>query len=114
MCQSGAMVYEGTSGCEGNVARGHQSQGQGDKIKTGTAVATFVDGRYPRTKHNKHAALYIYQDSAGVWVMDQWEDDISKPTISKRHMRFKGTGDDGKYLDPSNNGDALSVIMSEP
>ena len=94
---------------EGLVVRGN-----GSKIPKGTAVATFVNGRYPRTVHHKHAALYVAQDALGVWVMDQWGDDPSKPKISKRHMRFQGTGPDGKFIDPSNNGDALSVIMGEP
>jgi hypothetical protein len=88
--------------------------GNGDTIRKGTAVATFVGGRYPRTLHNKHAALYISQDVHGVLVMDQWEDDGQKPTISSRRMMFLGTNADGSYIDPSNNGDALSVIMSEP
>jgi hypothetical protein len=94
---------------EGIKVRGNEG-----KIKKGTAVATFVNGRYPRTLHNKHAALYIEQDASGIWVMDQWEDDTSKPTISKRRMAFKGTHPNStSYIDPSNNGDALSVIMSE-
>lgn len=88
-------------------------RGNGGTIKKGTAVATFVKGRYPSGLHGKHAALYIEQEAHGVWVMDQWEGD-SKPTISKRLMYFKGTTSDGEsYIDPSNNGDALSVIMSE-
>ena len=92
---------------------GLRVRGNGAEIKKGTAVATFVNGRYPNTIHHKHAALYIEQDPVGVWVMDQW-DSPSKPTISKRRMRFLGKDKDGTYIDPSNNGDALSVIMSEP
>lgn len=90
---------------------GVKVKGNGATIVKGTAVATFVNGRYPRTLHNKHAALYLYQEDSGVWVMDQWEGD-GKPKISKRLMRYLGTNDDGTYKDPSNNGDALSVIMS--
>ena len=41
-------------------------------------------------------------------VMDQW---AGKKTISSRLMRFKGKNKDGTYPDPSNNADALSVIM---
>jgi len=90
---------------------GIKVRGNGALIAKGTAVATFVNGRYPNTVHDKHAALYIEQDATGVLVMDQWE---SKPTISKRRMLFRGkTGDGKSYADPSNNGDALSVIMSE-
>ena len=90
---------------EGLVVRGNAA-----KIRKGTAVATFADGKYPNKPHGNHAALYISQDAKGVWVMDQWNGD-NKPTISKRRMNFLGKTKSGDYLDPSNNGDALSVIM---
>lgn len=80
----------------------------GVKIEKGTAVATFVDGKYPNKPSDNHAALYVSQNAAGVYVMDQWK---AKLTIGKRLMRFKGKQADGTYIDPSNNGDALSVIM---
>ncbi|MDH5328109.1 MAG: BPSL0067 family protein [Gammaproteobacteria bacterium] len=54
--------------------------------------------------------LYTSQDGSGVWVMDQWS---TKPSISKRKMFFLGKNADGSYVDPSNNGDALSVIMHD-
>lgn len=90
---------------EGVAVRGNSA-----KIMKGTAVATFVDGKYPNKPYDNHAALYISQDASGVHVMDQWK---SKPTIGKRLMRFKGKKADGIFIDPSNNGDALSVIMIE-
>jgi hypothetical protein len=94
---------------------GIRVKGNGLLIAKGTAVGTFVNDRWPRTKHHKHAALYVGQDSLGVWVMDQWGDNDVKPTISKRQMRFLGMTADGKaFKDPSNNGDALYVIMGEP
>ena len=79
-------------------------------IKKGTAIATFVNGRYPNNAHNNHAALYISQDGAGIWVMDQWKGDPNKPSVSKRRLNFKGTLKSGAYIDPSNNGDAFFVI----
>lgn len=87
---------------------GVRVKGNGAKIKSGTAIATFVDGVYPNKDHGNHAALYLSQDSIGIWVVDQW---IGKPVISKRRIRFIGKRADGSYLDPSNNGDAFSVIM---
>ena len=90
---------------EGIIVRGN-----GTKIKKGTAVATFVNGKYPNKPHGNHAALYMSQDASGIYVMDQW---AAKATISKRLMRFKGKNVGGGYHDPSNNGDALSVIMTE-
>lgn len=80
-------------------------------IAKGTAVATFVDGKYENLPHGNHAAFYISQDATGVKVMDQWADDPKKPTISSRVMRFKGKDRHGKFIDASNNGDALSIIM---
>jgi hypothetical protein len=77
-------------------------------IKKGTAVATFEDGFYPNRAHDNHIAYYLDQDSRGVDVMDQWS---GKGAISSRKMLFKGKKSDGLYKDPSNNGDALSVIM---
>jgi len=85
-------------------------RGNSVKIVKGTAVATFVNGKYPNKPSGNHAALYVSQDAAGVYVMDQW---TAKHTIGKRLMRFKGKQADGTYFDPSNNGDALSVIMIE-
>lgn len=80
-------------------------------IVKGTAIATFVSGKYPNLSHGNHAALYISQDATGIWVMDQWKGDENKPNVSKRHLRAKGTNKKtGAYLDPSNNADAFSVI----
>jgi hypothetical protein len=83
---------------------------QNGKIAKGTAVATFVGGKYPNAKKDNHVAFYIKQDAVGIYVMDQWAGDKEKPTISSRRMRFKGKNATGKFIDPSNNGDALSVI----
>ena len=75
------------------------------KIKRGTAIATFVNGRYPNEVHDNHAALYVSQDSTGIRVVDQWEG----REAGERIMPFKGSKD-GQWIDPSNNGDAMSII----
>jgi hypothetical protein len=41
-------------------------------ITRGTAIATFVDGKYPNKPHGNHAALYIKQDAIVIWVIDQF------------------------------------------
>lgn len=107
---AGLVQWHTKAGKTDTWREGIKVRGNGDKIKKGTAVATFVDGKYPNEPHGNHAALYISQDGAGVWVMDQWS---TKPSISKRRMLFKGKNSDGTYKDPSNNGDALSVIVHE-
>lgn len=81
----------------------------GVTIAKGTAVATFVNGKYPNKAKDNHVAFFISKDADGITVMDQW---TSKPTIGSRKMRFKGKNADGTFKDPSNNGDALSVIMT--
>ena len=85
-------------------------KGNNHLIEKGTAIATFVDGIYPNESHGNHVALYISQDHSGVKVMDQWS---SKINVSSRVMSFLGKDSDGSFKDPSNNGDALSVIMVE-
>lgn len=84
---------------QGPAVRGNRD------LKKGTAIATFLNGRYPNVKHGNHAALYVGQDATGIWVIDQWEGRNPR----KRHIPFLG-GKEGAWIDPSNNGDAFSVI----
>jgi hypothetical protein len=86
---------------EGAAVKGSQT------LAKGTAIATFVDGRYPSLPTGNHAALYVSQDMTGVWVVDQY---FGSNGIHKRLLRFKGKLPNGGYVDPSNNGDAFSVI----
>ena len=83
---------------------------KGATILKGTAIATFVDGKYPSHGTGNHAGLYVGQDANGITIMDQWADDVKKPTISSRALRFTGPAKKGHYPDASNNGDAYSVI----
>jgi hypothetical protein len=49
-------------------------------IRTGTAIATFDGmGRYPNHAHGNHAAIYISQDSVGIWV---WDAKIATCTVT--------------------------------
>lgn len=79
-------------------------------VAKGTAIATFVGGKYKSLPTANHAAFYISQDAAGIWIMDQWANDTTKPKVSKRLVRQKGKLKNGQYVDPSNNADAYSVI----
>jgi hypothetical protein len=77
-------------------------------LAKGTAIATFVDGKYPNNGSGNHAAFYLGQDAVGIWVVDQWS---TSKTIQSRRLTFKGRDKKtGKLNDPSNNGDAFSVI----
>jgi hypothetical protein len=76
-------------------------------LAKGTAIATFVNGKYASLPHGNHAALYVSQDMSGLWVVDQY---FGSNGIHKRLLRFKGKAANGSFIDPSNNGDAFSVI----
>lgn len=72
-------------------------------IARGTAIATFVDGKYLSHKTGNHAAIYVSQDETGITVYDQWVKQTDG--VKKRVIRWKGG-----VGSPSNDGDAFSVI----
>ncbi|CAM4072686.1 BPSL0067 family protein [Paracidovorax anthurii] len=76
-------------------------------LREGTAIATFVNGRYPNQASGNHAALYVGQDASGIFVIDQWS---KSGKIQSRKLPFLGKGKNGNWVDPSNNGDAFSVV----
>lgn len=76
-------------------------------LKKGTAIATFVGGKYQNHAHGNHAAFYIEQSAGGIYVVDQWS---AIDTIKRRLLPFRGQDKNGKYILPSGNGDAFSVI----
>jgi hypothetical protein len=75
-------------------------------LAKGTAIATFVGGKYPNNASGNHAALFVSQDASGITVVDQYR---GSGGIRKRVLRFKGKIGT-RFVDPSNNGDAFSVI----
>ncbi len=69
-------------------------------LPRGTIIATFENNRYPnRTGH--HAAVYIEQDSSGIWVWDQWQG----KAVHKRLIRIR---DDN--ASPANTAQAYRVV----
>lgn len=78
-------------------------------IKPGTAIATFVRGRYPNRPHGNHAALFIGQAIGGIYIADQWKAD-GKTEISVRLIRSQGKDKRCNYIHASDNADAFSVI----
>ena len=73
-------------------------------VLAGTAIATFINGKYPQTgSSGKHAAIYLDQDGSGIIVLDQWR---AQGSVQKRTIRWNPT--DPSSL--SNNGNAFSVI----
>lgn len=41
-------------------------------IIKGTAIATFVAGRYPNKSGGNHAAFFVAKGAGGIWVLHQW------------------------------------------
>ncbi|WP_228895632.1 BPSL0067 family protein [Pseudoduganella aquatica] len=44
----------------------------GKTIPEGTAIATFVKGRYPNKATGNHAAIFVRQIPNGIEIFDQW------------------------------------------
>ncbi|WP_296000154.1 BPSL0067 family protein [Rugamonas sp.] len=73
-------------------------------IQAGTAIATFIKGKYLSRSSGNHAAFYLSQNLIGIWVVEQYRN-IKSGLIRKRFIPFRK----GKFS-PSNDGDAYSVI----
>lgn len=78
-------------------------------LRKGTAIATFVNGRYPNRRHGNHAAFFLRHGPNGIWIMDQWRHE-KKTEVSSRFIPRRGTAKNGAYLRPSDNADAFYVI----
>ena len=79
------------------------SPGDQDPIAKGTAIATFVAGRYPQTgSTGKHAAIYLGQSVEGIQVMDQWR---SQGRVMPRTIPWKP-----RHPGLSNDANAFSAV----
>ena len=78
-------------------------------LAKGTAIATFVNGKYANRSHGNHTARYLGQTVNGILVMDQWK---TKPSrrVSARPIRRKGKYKSGDYIQTVDNADAYFVI----
>ena len=48
--------------------------GQANAVTSGTAISTFVNGKYPQGgSTGKHAAIHLGQDATGIQVLEQWK-----------------------------------------
>jgi hypothetical protein len=72
-------------------------------VQAGTAIATFVKGKYPGPGNDKHAAIYVGQDDVGMQVLDQW---AKQGKVLKRTIRWVVV--DGTRI--QNDGTKYSVI----
>ncbi|MEJ8810691.1 BPSL0067 family protein [Variovorax ureilyticus] len=103
LLQHYAKVPHTSSWTEGRKVHGNAS------IAKGTAIATFVNGKYPNRSTGDHAAFYLSQNAGGIWVVDQWKH-TTKLKVQRRYLKSLGKNKDGTFVDPSNNADALSII----
>jgi hypothetical protein len=78
-------------------------------LKKGTAIATFVNGRYPSRNHGNHAAFFLRYGPNGIWIMDQWKHE-KKTEVSSRFIPCRGKTKSGAYIRASDNADAFYVI----
>lgn len=82
-------------------------------LQPGTAIATFVDGKYPNKPTGNHAAFFLSYAGSAIWVMDQWKNDDRKPWVSSRLVRPGLKNRDGTYRDPSNSIETYFVIETK-
>jgi hypothetical protein len=101
------QAFPDASGVHTSAWREGKKVTKGDlTIASGTAIATFVDGKFSTFgKGNQHAAVYLGQDEHGIQVLDQW--DGKKNGVGPRTLHWN--------LNPvclplSNDGNAFSVI----
>lgn len=72
-------------------------------ISQGTAIATFVNGKYSHLGGgNQHAAIYLWQDATGIWVLDQFR---TQGAVAKRNIRWEPS-----WPGKSNDANAFFVI----
>lgn len=79
-------------------------------IAIGTAIATFVDGKWPGLPTGNHSGFYMGQVSNGIYILDQWPNMDTKPVISKRFIYRQGKDKNERYIRPTENADAFSII----
>ena len=70
-------------------------------IPVGTVIATFEGDLYPSVS-GYHAAIYIQQDTQGIWVWDQWQG----VPVHRRLIRWNNPG-----ATPANTGTAYRVVQ---
>jgi hypothetical protein len=77
-------------------------------LPRGTAIATFVNGRYPGLKTGNHATLYIATAGAGFYAMEQF---LAKRLIGRRRIEPGRTTRAGVlFTSPSDSAQAFYVI----
>ena len=76
-----------------------------DQIQPGTAIATFVNGRYPnwQRRGSKHAAIFLRATDSGIYVLDQF---AHRRSVKERFIPWHHPRD----RSPSNNASSYSTV----
>lgn len=74
----------------------------GNSIPPGTAIATFVNGRYPQANVAENSGIYLYPGPNGIIMIDQWPDNLA------RAREVRTGGGPGR----SNDANAYSIITA--
>jgi hypothetical protein len=81
------------------------------RIQIGTSIATFVNGRYRNRPTGNHAAFFLRHQPGGIWVIDQWKDDVKKPYVTAHFIPARGgPAKDGSWPLASDNANAFFII----
>lgn len=81
----------------------------GNALNKGTAIATFSMGGYygNNTNGTSHAAIYLWQNKDGIYVLDQWNHQGQRQPVHERLIHFRDRNWQGKLVD---NADCYYVI----
>lgn len=84
---------------------GRKLKSNADQIEPGTAIATFVNGRYPNAQRrgSKHAAIFLRAGEGGIWVLDQF---AHQKTAQQRFIPWHHPSD----RRPANNASSYSTV----
>lgn len=84
---------------------GRKLRSNADEIQPGTAIATFVNGRYPnwQRRGSKHAAIFLRATDSGIYVLDQFahQRSVKERFIPWHHPRDRSA---------SNNASSYSTV----
>lgn len=80
-------------------------------IPCGTAIATFVNGKYPNLQTGNHTAIYVDQHPVkGVLIFDQWK--FNDPTKQSKPAGYRWVPFGDGRTNRSNDGTAFSIILT--
>lgn len=115
-----AMEKKGTDGTQAKTENWKGSKTKVieslSKLKPGTLIATFENGKYPSKSTGNHAAIYLESDQTSITVLEQYSSSsgVQIRTIRKKdfdcHLDLDYSNKENKAKKPSNNADCYFPI----